>query len=44
MNSAWFMAHVHAALAAAAVAGLSVHLDTIDTQAWRRVAGTLLDT
>ena len=28
----------------AAVAGLSAHLDTADTQAWRRVAGTRLGT
>ena len=38
------MAHAHAALADAAVAGLSAHMDTADTQAWRRVAGTRLDT
>jgi hypothetical protein len=38
------MAQAHAALADAAVAGLSAHLDTADTQAWRRVAATPLDT
>jgi hypothetical protein len=38
------MASAHAALADAAVAGLSAHLDTGDTQAWRRAAGTPLDT
>lgn len=37
------MASAHAALAGAAVAGLSAHLDIIDTQAWRRAAGTPLD-
>jgi hypothetical protein len=37
------MAAAHAALAGAAAAGLSAHLDPIDTQAWRRVAGTPLD-
>jgi hypothetical protein len=34
------MAHAHAALAAAAVAGLSAHLDTLDTRAWRDAAAT----
>ena len=38
------MATAHAALADAAVAGLSAHLDAADTQAWRRVAATPLDT
>jgi hypothetical protein len=38
------MASAHAALADAAVAGLSAHLDTLDTQAWRRVAGAPLST
>ena len=38
------MAHAHAALADAAVAGLSAHLDTADTRAWRRAAGTPLNT
>jgi hypothetical protein len=38
------MASADAALADAAVAGLSAHLDTGDTQAWRRAAGTPLDT
>lgn len=38
------MATAHAALADAAVAGLSAHLDTADRRAWRRVAGTALDT
>jgi hypothetical protein len=38
------MASTHAALAGAAVAGLSAHLDTADTQAWRRAAGTPLGT
>jgi hypothetical protein len=38
------MAHAHAALADAAVAGLSAHLDTADTRVWRRVAATPLDT
>jgi hypothetical protein len=38
------MASAHAALADAAVAGLSAHLDTGDTQAWRRAAGTPLGT
>jgi hypothetical protein len=37
------MASAHAALADAAAAGLSAHLDTIDTQAWRRAAGSALD-
>jgi len=37
------MASAHAALADAAVAGLSAHLDTADTLSWRRVAGTPLD-
>ncbi len=37
------MATAHAALAGAAVAGLSAHLDPIDTQAWRRAAGSPLD-
>jgi hypothetical protein len=37
------MAHAHAALADAAVAGLSAHLDAADTRAWRRVAGTPVD-
>jgi hypothetical protein len=32
------MASAHAALADAAMAGLSAHLDTAGTQAWRRVA------
>jgi hypothetical protein len=36
------MASAHAELAGAAVAGLSAHLDTVDTQAWRRAAGTPL--
>ena len=36
------MANVHAALADASVAGLSAHLDPIDSQAWRRAAGTPL--
>jgi hypothetical protein len=36
------MATAHAALAAAAVAGLSAHLDTADTRAWRTAAGTPL--
>ena len=30
------MATAHAALADAAVAGLSAHLDMVDTPAWRR--------
>ena len=34
------MANAHAALAAAAVAGLSAHMDPADTREWRRVAGT----
>jgi hypothetical protein len=38
------MASAHAALADAAVAGLSAHLDTLDTQAWRRAAGIPLGT
>lgn len=38
------MAHTHAALADAAVAGLSAHLDPADTRAWRQVSGTPLDT
>jgi hypothetical protein len=38
------MATAHATLAGAAVAGLSAHLDTADTQAWRRAAGTPLST
>jgi hypothetical protein len=38
------LASPHAALAGAAVAGLSAHLDTLDAQACRRVAGTPLDT
>lgn len=37
------MATAHAALAQAAVAGLSAHLDPIDTQAWRQAAGSPLD-
>jgi len=37
------MAQVHAALADAAVAGLSAHLDATDTRAWRRVAGIPVD-
>jgi hypothetical protein len=37
------MAGAHAALVDAAVAGLSAHLDPIDTQAWRRAAGSPLD-
>jgi hypothetical protein len=37
------MAHAHAALADAAVAGLGAHLDAPDTRAWRRVAGTPVD-
>jgi hypothetical protein len=37
-------AGAHAALADAAVAGLSAHLDTLDSQAWRRVAGAPLGT
>jgi hypothetical protein len=37
------MASAHAALAGVAVAGLSAHLDTVDTQAWRRSAGTPLE-
>jgi hypothetical protein len=37
------MATAHAALAGAAVAGLSAHLDPIDTQSWRRAAGTPID-
>jgi hypothetical protein len=37
------MATAHAVLAGTAVAGLSAHLDTIDTQAWRQVAATPLD-
>jgi hypothetical protein len=32
----------HALLAAAAVIGLSAHLDALDTQAWRDVASTRL--
>jgi hypothetical protein len=36
------MASVRAALADAAVTGLSAHLDIVDTQAWRRAAGTPL--
>jgi hypothetical protein len=36
------MATAHAALADAAVAGLSAHLDMVDTQAWRAAAGTPL--
>ena len=32
------MATAHAVLAAAAAIGLSAHLDTLDTQAWRDVA------
>jgi hypothetical protein len=32
------MASAHAALADAAVAGLSAHMHTADTQAWRRAA------
>jgi hypothetical protein len=38
------MAHAHAALADAAVAGLSAHLDPADTRAWRQVSGTPFDT
>jgi hypothetical protein len=38
------MASAHAALADAAVAGLSAHLDTADTEAWQRAAGTPLGT
>jgi hypothetical protein len=34
------MAAAHATLAAAAVAGLSAHMDPSDTREWRRVAGT----
>jgi hypothetical protein len=34
------MAHLHAALAEAAVAGLSAHLDTAETRAWRQVTET----
>jgi hypothetical protein len=34
------MAAAHAMLAAAAVAGLSAHMDPADTREWRRPAGT----
>lgn len=37
------MAAAHATLAAAAVAGLSAHLDRPDERAWREVAGTPLE-
>src|ERR1700683_797675 len=36
------MASAHATLADAAATGLSAHLDPLDTQAWRRAAGTPL--
>jgi hypothetical protein len=35
------MATAHAVLAAAAAIGLSAHLDTLDTQAWRDAAATI---
>jgi hypothetical protein len=34
------MASAHAVLAGGAVTGLSAYMDTADTQAWRRAAGT----
>jgi hypothetical protein len=37
------MAHAHAALADAAVAGLGARLDAADTRSWRQVAGTPVD-
>lgn len=37
------MAQAHAELADTTVAGLSAHLDTAETRAWRRAAGTPLD-